>query len=285
MLRRIKGLLIALLLVHAVFAPSVLAEEGQKQAYADPPMPAFRINADGFGEASKADIRALLVSTGRELWRWFPEYEVEPFVVTRGRKGPIVLYNRNDRGEIVMRLDTQGLSWSQYAYQFAHEFCHILCGFDEDDCPNEWFEETLCETASLYAMRAMAKSWEHDAPYRNWVEYRHALKQYADDVIDSREQLKPEEVAAFFKKHQAKLEESSTLRDLNGAMSVVLLAMFEEDPKRWEAVRWLNPSPNKDGQTFTQYLQAWHDAAPKRHQSFIREVAELYGIKPLKADQ
>lgn len=278
------ALLIACVCVLLIQPPAAHAQDkGKKPAYADPPMPAFRINPDGFGEASKADIRALLVSTGRELWRWFPDYEVEPFVVMRGRQGPIVLHRRNDRGEIVMRLDTHGLSWSQYAYQFAHEFCHILCAFDEDDDSNEWFEETICEVASLYAMRAMAKAWEHDAPYRNWVDYRHALKQYADDVIKSREELRPEEVAGFFRKHRAELEKDATLRDLNGAMAVVLLALFEEDPTRWESVRWLNPAPNNGGQGFGQYLQAWYDAVPERHHAFINEVARLYRVE-LKAE-
>lgn len=255
----------------------VVAEE--KTAYADPPMPVYGVDGQGFGSANRVDIEALLTSAGRELWRWFPEYEIEKFVVVRGNDGPIVLYQRNTRGEIVMRLDTQDTRWAQYAYQFAHEFCHILCGYDDDQCKNEWFEETLCETASLFVMRAMAKAWEHDPPYKHWAGFRHALKSYTDKVIESRQSLKPRDVAKFYRKHQAELEKSSTLRDINGAMAVVLLEMFEDDPTRWEAVRWINAEPNNDGLNFRQYLQAWHDAAPDRHHKFIREVAKLYSIR------
>ena len=134
-----------------------------QRPYADPPMPPYRILARGF-EADEADIRRLLDSTGRELWRYFPDYRIEPFVVRRGHESPIVWYQRNARREIVMLLNTEETYWSQYAYQFAHEFCHILCGYDEDYKGNQWFEEAICETASLFALRAMARAWEHDPP-------------------------------------------------------------------------------------------------------------------------
>ncbi|MGA2501847.1 MAG: hypothetical protein ABSH20_29245, partial [Tepidisphaeraceae bacterium] len=104
-----------------------LAQEAPANAGA---MPAFRVETEGFG-ASEADIRAILTSAGRELWRHFSDYKIEPIVVTRGHEGPITLFKRNDRGEIVVRLDTEKTFWSQYSYQFAHEFCHILCGYRE----------------------------------------------------------------------------------------------------------------------------------------------------------
>ena len=114
----------------------------------------------------------MLDSAGRELGQFFPDYKIEPIVVTRGHSGPITLFHRNDRGEIVVRLDTEKTYWSQYAYQFAHEFCHVLCGFKPGYEGNKWFEETLCETASLYVMRGMSRTWKTSPPYANWKDYR-----------------------------------------------------------------------------------------------------------------
>lgn len=259
-------------------APQASAQEKEAGGYADPPMPAFRVDPAGFGSSSQEDMHTLAVSAGRELWQWFPEYEIEPFVISRGNKGPIVLFKRNDRGEIVMRLDTQDRLWAQFSYQFAHEFCHILCVYREEPTNNKWFEETLCETASLYVMRAMARAWEQDPPYRNWVDYRHALKKYADEIMAGREQIGPEDLAGYYQKHREKLEADDTLRELNGAMSLVLLKLVEAKPEHWESIRWLNASEPKK-RNFTQYLQAWHDEAPKRHHGFIQRIAELYGIK------
>jgi hypothetical protein len=175
-----------------------------------------------------------LASFGRS----FRITRIEPIVVTRGRNGPITLYQRNDRGEIVIRLDTEQTYWSQYSYQFAHEFCHVLCGYRDADRRNKWFEETLCETASLFAMRAMARTWKESAPYAHWRDYRDALRNYADDVIRKRDlihEIHARGLPEFYRTHQAELESNPTSRELNGAMSIVLLHLFEEQPERWEA--------------------------------------------------
>jgi len=251
------------------------------EGYVEPPMPAYRVEAAGF-DASQRDIRAVLDSTGRELWRYFPDYEIEPLVVTRGRQGPITLFRRNDRGEIVVKLDTGETYWCQYAYQFAHEFCHVLCGFDDDYAGNKWFEETVCETASLFAMRAMARAWKDDPPYSHWRDYRDALRSYADNVQRERHEVFPlvrHGLPEFYRLHRETLAANSCQRDLNGAMSLVMLQLFEQEPTRWEAVRWLNSAPSPQGQTFQQYLKQWHSAVPPRHREFVRQVAELYGIE------
>jgi hypothetical protein len=248
---------------------------------ADVPVPAYRVEIDGFN-AAEVDVRAVLDSAAGELYRYFPDYRIDPIVVTRGREGPITLFHRNGRGEIVMRLDTGGLYWCQYVYQFAHELCHVLCGFDEDYPGNKWFEETVCETASLFVLRAMARSWKDDPPYAHWRDFRDSLRSYADDVMRSRDlidEIHERGLPAFYRAHEETLREHPCRRDLNGAMSLVLLRLFEKDPQRWEAVRWLNSAPSPEGETFGEYLARWRRAVPERHKPFVGRIAELYGIE------
>jgi len=242
--------------------------------------PDYRVETAGFG-ASEADIRAVLDSAGRELWRFFPDCKLEPIVVIRGHNGPITLFQRNDRGEIVIRLDTENTYWSQYAYQFAHEFCHVLCGFREGYQGNQWFEETVCETASLYVIRAMSRTWKTSAPFDHWKDYRDSLRDYADDILRKRDkvyEIYAQGLPAFYLAHKTALESEPNSRELNGAMSIVLLHLLEEQPDQWEAVRWLNSSRGPAGETFPAYLQRWHDTAPARRQAFVNKVAELYGV-------
>lgn len=268
---------LGLLILLALWVTSARAAPG----YADPPMPEYRVEAKGF-DASRQDIKAICDSTGRELWRYLPGCRLEPFVVVRGEGGPIVLHRRNDNGEIVVRLDTGQTYWCQYAYQFAHEFCHVLCGYRNDYRGNKWFEETLCETASLFAMRAMARAWKDDPPYEHWTDYRHSIRDYVDDVIAKRGgimEIYRDGLGSFYGRHRAELEKYPSTRNLNGAMSLVLLRLFEEKPENWEAIRWLNSSPAPNGESFQQYLQRWHNAVPERHKPFVRKVAELYGIR------
>lgn len=61
------------------------------------------------------------------------------------------------------------------------------------------------------------------------------------------------------------------------------LPLFEAEPSRWEAVRWLNSSPSRKGETFQHYLSKWHRAAPNRHEPFIKLVANQFGITLLPA--
>jgi hypothetical protein len=233
-------------------------------------VPLYRIDATDFN-AGESDIRAICDSAARQLWRHFPDYDLEPFVVTRGRSGPIVL-----------RLDTSDSYWSQYAYQFGHEFCHILAGFKPGAPDNLWFEETLCEMASLYVLRGMAREWKDNPPYRNWSSYRDSLRGYVDDVMLKRRHLREINtlgLPAFYRKYAAELAKNPTNRDLNGAMAIVLLPLFEEQPEHWEAVRWLNHEARPENEPFAAYLTRWHNAVPERHREFVREIASLYGVE------
>lgn len=240
-------------------------------------VPAYRIDASGFGNAKEPDIRALLDSAVGELWKHFPDCTIEAFVVMRGNE-PMVAFKRNRKSEIVMTLATQDKFWSQYTYQFSHEFCHILCGYRDDDPTNKWFEETLCETAALYTLRAMAKTWQKRPPYPHWKSYGKSLRSYADDIIKGREKISDKKLASFYEKHREDMEKSSSNRALNGAMAIVLLGEFERDPSRWESVRWLNAIPAEKKMSFHDYLLKWRNAAPPKHHSFISKLASRFGI-------
>ena len=107
----------------------------------------YRIEAKTF-ESGEADIRKVLDYTARPLWKHFPGYKVEPMLVTKSNSGPIVIYQRNARQEIVVKLDTHGTYWSQYAYQWAHELCHVLLdqwAEGASDFVPRWFHEGLAQ--------------------------------------------------------------------------------------------------------------------------------------------
>lgn len=252
----------------------------KKDAPADQPLPTYRVEADGF-KSDERDIKAVCDSAAAELWRHLEPYELESFVVKRGYSGPFFSHEKNSRGELEILLDVEGSYWSQYAYQFAHEFLHLLCGSGEKSPQNLWFEETLAETASLFSLRAMARSWKTKPPYPNWTDYRDHLRQYADNVVLKRtrvSEIHEKGLASFYREHRKELEKNCCNREVNGAMALVLLRLFEEKPGRWEAVRWLNSSPPLRGATFQQYLRKWRDAVPMRHKAFVEKLAALFGV-------
>ena len=246
---------------------------------AERPLPPMRIEAGQFG-ASEADIRAVCSSAARQLWAHAGDAPVEPLLITRGRQGPIALFQRNKQGEIVIRLDTGETYWCQYAYQFAHEFCHVLTGLRPADRRHMWLDESLCEAASLFALRAMAREWAGKPPYPNWRDFRDSLRSYADNVIASHKkvcEVYEKGLAAYVRAHRVELEKDPCNRPLNGAIAVVLLRLLEDDPAGWESIRWLHAKPTAQGAPFAEYLANWRQAVPERHKAFVARLAGLLG--------
>ena len=240
----------------------------------------IQVNAEGFN-ASKADIHAVCRSAADQLLRHMSGLEKTTANVSRGTNGPIVLFRRGKKGEHLIRLATEKLYWAQYAYQFSHEICHVLCGYDEDFRGNLWFEETICEVASLYCMRRMSVEWRTNAPYENWRSYAPLLRDYTDEIERTRNdylEIMRTGMPAYYQKHARHLSSNGTDREKNGAMALVLLAAFERQPQHWNAIRWLNSAPSPKGETFPQYLLKWQRAAPPKHSAFISSIASLYGL-------
>ena len=241
--------------------------------------PRFRVAADGWGAASLPEVEAVLRSAAAPLWKYFPERSLEPIVVVRGREGPIVHYQRNVVGEIVMKLDTQDYLWCQYVYQFAHEFCHILCGYrDQPWKGHNWFEETLCEMASLFVLRRLSATWEAAPPYPAWRAYAPEFRRYAQTVMDSRSQVGGGHLGDLYQQHRRDLERTPSDRHLTGAMALTLLGLVEGAPESWESLAWLNTQNAPEGEPFPAYLARWRDAVPGRHRGFVDEVARQFGV-------
>lgn len=246
---------------------------------ANEPTPhAIRIDPKGF-EASEQDIAKVCRSAAAELQKWAPGLPFENVVVVKGDKGPITLFQRNDRQEIVVRLDTGKTYWSQYSYQFAHELCHIHCGFRDGPRENLWFEESVCEASSLFCLRAMAVTWKTTPPYPHWASYASALRTYADDTIAKRTykaEVERKGLAKFYRDHEAEFRANPTERELNGAVALFLLKYLEEKPTRWAAFRWLNATARPKDESFKDYLKRWEKNTPAEHQDTVRGLQKLF---------
>lgn len=262
-------------LIQGLVSVPLLAAESAEQSR---PLPTYRIVDEGWGSATTKQIQLVIDRSISMLWKYFPKRVIEPFVITRTRTGPMVHYVRNYRREIVMNLDTQDQFWCQYAYQFAHEFCHILAGFDQDGTSNLWFEEMLCETASLFTLRHLADAWRLNPPYPEWKSYATDIDRYAETVAKSRPKIASGKLAEFYRKNAGELRANPVSRALNGAMANVVLEMLEQSPERWESVCWLNSSRSAPNETFEFYLNKWLRAAPARHQPFIADLKRAFGV-------
>jgi len=121
-----------------------------------------------------------------------------PLFISYHPEGPISLFERTPRGEIAIRLSSKERYHAQFIYQFAHELAHVRAKFQPAEHENKWLEETLCEAASLYALRELSRRWGQEAPSLSLKKYRLHLASYADKVLGTRRNLSRESASDFY---------------------------------------------------------------------------------------
>jgi hypothetical protein len=245
---------------------------------------------DGFG-AREADIRAVLLSAGEAIWQHCPntEWREPGFFIYHSNDLPVTAYQHRADGRVAIGLTTTGNHWSQFAFQFAHEFCHALAGHSNDYAQlwtrgrkaNMWLEEACCETASLFAMRAMGERWKTAPPYPNWKPYAESLVQYARDRSETAAVSLPRErpFLEWFRENEAAMREKATLREKNNVVAGQLLPLFEAEPAGWEAITFLNLGRRDPEESLAMRFAEWSAAAPGAQHAFIGRVAGVFGLK------
>ena len=166
-----------------LFAACIVLASESMAAQPPPPAPIatlterVKIKVEGdWGSAPRENVEKMLYSTAGELLRFCPERRLGTIVVRHHADVPITLYQKGPHGEHQVLLEANNTYWSQYDYQFAHELTHILCNCDRRKAGrNLWFEETLCETASLFSLHKMSRCLEDESALRELGLIRTAL--------------------------------------------------------------------------------------------------------------
>ena len=234
----------------------------------------IEVEPHGWGDAIPSNIEALLTDVASHLNRLLVQPVAERIMVvpvSGAGAVPRTLYRYSTSGPITIQLTARDKRWAKFAYQFAHEFCHVLSDYERlGDNPNNWFHEALCELASVFTLRRMAERWPIMSPYPNWTDYAGALANYADDLLaDENHQLpKGLTLATWLPMHEKELRQDPYLRDKNGIVAYQLLPLFEAYPSGWNAVRSL---PNST-EPLSEYLADWHERVAPEDKPFVKRL-------------
>lgn len=194
---------------------------------------------------------------------------------------PVALYERGPDGEYLVRLHADRTRWHLYVYEFAHEFCHILSNYDraggEVSRQNQWFEETICETASLYALGSLATAWSLAPPEPELAAHAKDLRRFFRLLITEGHRKLPEdtELREWLREHEAHLSADPYRRDQNDLVAKTVLPLFFADPRGWDAIGYLNLHPDDPSASLDEFMRHWHANAPERDRPFIARLSTL----------
>jgi hypothetical protein len=146
---------------------------------------------------------------------------------------------------------------------------------------NLWLEESLCEAASLFALRAMSRSWQTTAPYTAWQGYAPWLNDYVGKRLALPEHHLPAKTpfSVWFREHQPPLRRNSNMRDQNTVIAIQLLPIFEAEPYGWEAVAFLNRGSFTAEESLAQRLAEWRSQCSKQLRPFVARLAAVFAAR------
>jgi len=217
------------------------------------------INEKGWGNAQVADLEQVFKSVCSTFEEVGIVVSSDILIKHCTDDGPMVIREKGPNGEHTVLLSSEDCRWCQHAFQFAHEYCHIFV--EHQNAPHDhkykWFEESLCELASLWCLRRMSESWIESPPYENWRQYAVEFSDYFDERTISSEKFDSvNEFRIWLDEKMPKLKSDPLLRDVNLVVAVQLLKIFEECPGLWSATAEINVNLT-DGDNFRDYLSNW----------------------------
>jgi hypothetical protein len=238
-----------------------------------------------WGTARVEDIETVLTSVADSLLPYFPQHVSDRVSVTASEHGPRVLFEKSTDGAYRVLLNVRDTRWDQFAYQFSHELCHIFTNYEHREIghgavarDHQWFEETLCEAVSLFALDRMASSWEHAPPYPHWKDYAPAFREYGKRLLsENHRNLSPNKsIAEWYGENQAALASNPYLREKNELLATSLLPLLESTPGSLEAFGYLNRETFSSDRSFRAYLEAWYRCCPEESRDFVSLVIALF---------
>ncbi|MDO2453454.1 hypothetical protein [Enterobacter asburiae] len=235
-----------------------------------------------WGDAEITDIQKVLESVINIMDTYFESPINNNITVIHDQtNGPMVLYARGKQGEYQVLLSSKDRFWAQYTYQFSHEYCHIRTNYIGGNAKTKWFEETICELASVFTLRRMSEIWKTSPPYENWSDYSSKLYNYADELIKSEDRNLPEgvEFSEWFKENVGDLENDRYMRKVNATIANKLLPIFEVNTKLWLAVTYLNTWVITDTDDIYQLFDNWLHSVPNELKPMVNILASEFGVK------
>lgn len=139
-----------------------------------------------------------------------------------------------ERSNSIIFISRKAPMFVQYIYQFAHELCHFM--IPGDVCKSyRWFEETLCQMMSWYALKSLYCSRSERTTLLYPGLYA-AIPDYVKSVQADRVPIKGRSLSDFIRLNLPHLQAECYDRSMNRAVAYEIYPLFLNTPDLWKIV-------------------------------------------------
>lgn len=207
---------------------------------------------DSWPDELRLEVESILEETADKIWEHLdpkPNYKI---VVRYDTAGPMVLYREysslpDDTVEMLLNPDLTVAEYkAQLIFQFGHEFGHVIQDYNRlrsTESKNNWLHESLCELLAVWLLKAEGEG--------------HIIDSFRARSIQLMEQIR--DWKPFIQAVEEPLRSNGYARKLNAMIAYKLYPAFKENPKLFNAFRYL-PKSDSD---LEKYLVEWADNAAK----------------------
>lgn len=164
----------------------------------------------------------------------------------------------------VIELSAKNRNYCQYVYQFAHEYCHFLINRDNkgERTGAYWFEETICELASIYMLRMMEQQWKINPPYPNWQSYHLSYKEYVDEIINRPSNKIDKTLKEWISERSDLLHTPEYQREMYTTIAVNIMDVFFDNPNLWNIITYIKEIHRLEYTTFENFINSLYSVLP-----------------------
>lgn len=193
------------------------------------------IDCPEFGAFDNGTVAMLLRMVQENFYQWLGEKpDNEKYCLIYYRDNYPEICSISD-GLHLIKLNTHNNLWCQWVYQFAHEFCHHLINgsMSRDVTGLMWFEETVCELASLHNLYEMGRFCKTSSK-GNLNRYAPAVQDYLDDLMKC--PIPSRDVQGFLARHIDVLSRPVYCRDTYNILASSIFHLFLENHCLWKII-------------------------------------------------
>lgn len=171
------------------------------------------------------------------------------------------------KSERLIYVTAVDIYWAQIIFQYSHELCHLLI---EEPIPEQfkWFEESLCDLASIYFLHESEENWPSFFP--DQPDYQEKIRKYIFNLSPG-EKFPLKELFDNQSEHSTYMKMHRYDRDKNRYIAHSLFTIFKGSPQLWKSVPLLCSASN--AKSFKDFLHQWRNSSKDEN---IDQIIQLF---------